>query len=66
MEASGEIGRLLVGMSADIELYIDMRVFMFVDIELLSGDSLNRDRCWVTHKMYTHATKEQRGYAIRF
>jgi hypothetical protein len=35
MEASDEIGRLLVGMSADNELYIDMRVFMFVDINCL-------------------------------
>jgi hypothetical protein len=33
---------------------------------LLSGDSVNRGRCYVTRVTYTHATIEQRGYATRF
>jgi hypothetical protein len=42
-------------------------MYMLLRIDpLLSGDSVNSGRCYVTPATYTHATTEQRGYAARF
>jgi hypothetical protein len=56
-------GNVFVTRSLAMGLHVT--IFRRID-PLLSGDSVNSGRCYVTPATYTNATIKQRGYATRF